>query len=460
MLAGYLYLHPEIKFKVQGNKDNKQLYLQSAKARPKFKSSSKYVVNEIAMEILQQFDGRKTYEEIIQYFIDKYNEPTDSVERKIKYVLDTLATEHGYQVVSQSQPAVQTKINEIISEVFPEVVSIELTNNCNMRCKHCYGKFDCVGTDEIPKEKLQPLFASLSKIGVSTVELTGGDPSQYRYTSDAIRIALEEGVGSIMLLTNGADLSDELVDTLEKYTNQLFVQIDLHSLDEGYFDWFTGSVGNLPKVIKNIDMLISRGIRVRVCSIFTPGNYHEIKEIAEWVYNRKAFAFAPSLVVELGRASDSDKDENLLFISKDQIIEFGSLVEEVGNTYPKDFIRKNDVLADKINHCGALLSSCSIRADGELKLCTMDSGDDFALSLGNVLDEPIDEIYAKNRDFINDFSAIIMPKQNLAECMNCANVLFCSKCLLRGFLRSRDFAGGCDWYKNHVPQSVQERFPM
>lgn len=83
--------------------------------------------------------------------------------------------------------------------IYPTVVSIELTDKCNFRCKHCYGSFKPENEHEIPNEMLQPLFTSLKEIGVLTVELTGGDVSVYPHTATAIETAINCGIQSVMI---------------------------------------------------------------------------------------------------------------------------------------------------------------------------------------------------------------------------------------------------------------------
>ena len=88
---------------------------------------------------------------------------------------------------------------------------------------------------EIPNEMLQPLFTSLKEIGVLTVELTGGDVSVYPHTATAIETAINCGIQSVMILTNGAIISDDIIKVMSKYKDRCFVQVDLHSLNTEYF---------------------------------------------------------------------------------------------------------------------------------------------------------------------------------------------------------------------------------
>ncbi|HGM3509307.1 TPA: radical SAM/SPASM domain-containing protein [Clostridioides difficile] len=461
-MNNYLYIYPPINIVEYHIAGNKTLILQSYEQQVKHRvtGGKEYEINEIALEILMKFDGTRTYQDIINYFSEKYNETYKDVDSKVKFFIDTLSNQYGFKIKEQNIPSKQEVHFIKYSNIYPTIASIELTDKCNIKCKHCYGHFSIEKFSEIPKEKLFPLFKSLSEIGVLTVELTGGDCSIYPYTVDAINLAFEAGIQSVMILTNGIILNDELVDCIEHHKEKTFVQIDLHSLDENYFDWFTGSKNTLSKVKNNIIKLIDKGIKVRVCSIITPKNYHELLDIAEWSYNHGAILFAPSPVVELGRATDNDINRDLLFTNPDDFLKFNDLYKQLLEIYP-GFVR-NTAKSEKRNHnsCAALVSQCSIKSNGDIKLCTMDTGNYFNLNFGNVFESHIKDLYDKNKDFLNEFYNLHLPKKEMKECKDCLYIRFCEGCLLRGFLRAQDMKDKCTWYQNYIPQIVKDRFPL
>jgi radical SAM protein with 4Fe4S-binding SPASM domain len=332
---------------------------------------------------------------------------------------------------------------------------LELTDKCNIRCKHCYGDYGIERINSIPKEKLQYIFESMVDAGVLLVELTGGDPSVYPYTSEAIELAFKSGIQTVMLLTNGIKLSSNLVNTIEKYKERIFVQIDLHSLNEEYYDWFTGSKGNLEKVKENIILLTSKNVQVRVCSILTPKSYHEVTDIANWAYNHGAKLYAASFVIELGRATKKVFNDDLIFKDVEDLKKYFELYSELIKKYP-NFIKLK--IEEEQQNCKALTSSCSIKSNGNIKLCTMDTGEYFNLNLGNVLKNSIKEIYDSNIDFLNRFIELRLPNRESETCINCENIWFCENCFLRGFLMSQNMNGKCSWLNESVPNLVKERF--
>jgi radical SAM protein with 4Fe4S-binding SPASM domain len=436
------------------------LYFPEQQIEERSSGGRRYKINSIAAEILTKFDGTRTYNEIIDYFVEKYSEQSDVVEEKIKILLSQLKEQHYFEIKKQRDPSLHEIKTTTYSNIYPIVASIELTDKCNMRCRHCYGKFSLENHHEMPLEKLNPLLKSLREIGVLTIELTGGDPSVYPYTAEAIDIAFDVGIQSVMLLTNGVRLDSRVVEAVVRHKDRMFVQIDIHSLDEEYFNWFTGSNNTLSKVKNTIIDLTSRGVQVRVCSMITPKNYHEVLNIAEWAYEHGAKLYAPSAIVELGRANDANVNNELLFSTLEELEEFNRIYGIVQERYPNftSVIASQEQL--KRRNCGALTSQCSIKANGEVKLCTMDTGDYFALNIGNALDTPIKTLYNNNVSFLSEFLKLPLPDKTSDECRECIYYPFCDGCLLRGFLRAQDMKKQCNWYQKCVPQIVKDRFPI
>ncbi|CAG7838724.1 Antilisterial bacteriocin subtilosin biosynthesis protein AlbA [Clostridium haemolyticum] len=457
-MANYLYIFPSVEI-IEYRMALKQIFiLQAPKQQIENRAlgGQSYEINEIATEILSQFNGTKTYENIVDIFSKKYSESYNDVDIKIKELLTPLIKQYGFEIKKQDKPILHEIKIQKYSNVYPTVVSVELTDRCNVRCKHCYGNFCIEKANYIPKTKLVDIFKSMKDIGVLTVELTGGDPSVYPYTSETIEIAFDVGIQSVMLLTNGISLSEKLINTIVKYKDKMFVQIDLHSLDNNYYDWFTGSKGNLDYVKKNIDILVSKGVQVRTCSIITPKNYHEVEDIGEWSYKHGAKFYATSPVVEIGRAVSKSLNSDLMFTNPEELEDYLKHYDEVSKRHP-GFIRGKSKKEKTNKNCGALTSQCSIKSNGDIKLCAMDTGEYFNLKLGNILEDSMKEIYDKNYDFLNALMELDLPRKESASCKDCKYALFCDSCLLRGFLRAQDINKNCNWYNTCIPNIVKER---
>lgn len=150
----------------------------------------------------------------------------------------------------------------------------------------------------------------------------------------------------------------------------------------------------------------------------------------------------------------------MFFTNQKQLDEFNELLEEAIKRYPK-FIRLNEIETSiKRNNCGALVSQCSIKTNGDIKLCAMDTGEYFNLNMGNAFQNSIKQCFDNNADFIYEFSQLSLPESGSEECNKCIYSMYCNKCLVRSFLCAQKLREKCKWYQNCVPSIIKERFPV
>lgn len=412
----------------------------------------RYLLNDTALEIISLYNGTNTYTDIINHLSRKYKEKPMSMEEKVNTFLSQLI-QYGFNIKQQKDSTPHNYLIRQYENIYPSVVNLQLTEKCNLKCKHCYGEFDINGEKEMSLEEVEFILKSLEEIGAHTVEITGGEPSIYPHIAKVLKKIDEISIPTVMFLTNGVYLSDELLESMIAIKNKLFVQVSLHSFKEEYFDWFTNSKNNLKKVKNNIKKLIENDIKVRVTSIFTPNNINEVIEIGEWAFNNGVKLYAPSTAVSLGRATNIHEFDNLHINDMENIKQLQDSIEEIHKRYP-NFILESP--KPKIN-CGALITQSSIAVNGDLKLCNMDTGEYFNLKLGNVLNKSVKAVYDENIDFFNELRTLKAPNKDSEDCIDCSEKLFCNYCTLRGLIGSKRVEGQCNWY-NKINPILKECF--
>jgi len=95
---------------------------------------------------------------------------------------------------------------------------IDITDNCNLRCRHCYhfhGKTD-FKTKEIPLDVWEKRFRDLHKSGVRAVLLVGGEPA---LRPDVLMLA-DKTFPIVYVITNGT------VKIPDEFRHRLFVSVD------------------------------------------------------------------------------------------------------------------------------------------------------------------------------------------------------------------------------------------
>lgn len=406
-----------------------------------------YRLNKSALEIITLFDGTRTYRQIIKYLSSKYKEDMEKIINKIEMCL-SLLEKCGYSVSYSPIPSIHEINFKIFNNYFPTVASLEITNSCNIRCRHCYGDYGNVKFKELSLDNAKVIIDHFVDIGLSILEITGGDPTVNHECTQIIRYALEKGIPKIMFLTNGVKIEERLYNLLVQNKNRVYVQIDLHSLNEEYYTWFTG-YNKLNEVKKNIIKLTQSGVNTRVCAIFTPGNVHELFEIAKWAHDNGAIYYAPSVAIGLGRA----KNELLSFTKDEELLLFDKLRKQVNEAYP-NFMQSAEepTFIDSVhrNNCGAIRSEISIDVEGNIRFCNMSASQNMYINIGNVIQDSFEKIFNERKEFLDSILGVQPPDMNSDFCRGCPNRFFCHSCILRGLIKGHQVHNdvGCQWYQN------------
>ena len=451
----YLYWNYKLKIvRYPGNIVNVSMDTNKNNRHIMKKDIQEYRVNETAVEIMRLINGRNTYDDVVKALCDKYGGEHSAIKKKLDDFIKMISKQYGLNIVTQNEPIERNIVEMNKDVVSPMVASIEITNKCNIRCVHCYGDFGEIPCEVMDLEVVKKILSDLRSIGVRIIEITGGEATTHPKIEEIIEYALGLGFEQVSLLTNGVKISDRLIQILERSKERVYVQIDLHSLREEYFSWFTKTPNVLEKVKHNIVMLAEKGILMRVATILTPKNIDELVDIADWVHNLGIARYAVSPVVSLGRANSKDKelylDVNDAMKAEEQLQKIVAKYDNFLNIITSDF--------NKQINCGCITSHIVIDSKGCIKICTMDNLSYCNGSIGNIVEENIKSIFEKNVELLNILYTTKAPKFNSDECRSCENAGFCNGCLLRGIIKAKEMKDECLWYKNIVPQIIKERF--
>ena len=162
---------------------------------------------------------------------------------------------------------------------FSDVVFIEVTRECNLRCKHCLNNSGSKMKNELNKEEIENLIRNLSKAGVSEIRFTGGEPLLNENIYDYIKLCTKLGL-STSIGTNGTLIDDVVITKLK----EAGLKRSVVSLDgtEKIHDFIRGK-GNFNKAFYGINLLKDNGIDVRVNSVIMKNNIEDVIELAKFL---------------------------------------------------------------------------------------------------------------------------------------------------------------------------------
>ncbi|NSW84310.1 MAG: radical SAM protein [Syntrophothermus sp.] len=159
----------------------------------------------------------------------------------------------------------------------PLVVTIELTNECNLKCRHCYASAGEKLDNELSLDEIKQLLGELSQLGTMEVEFSGGEPLLRPDLFEIIEYA--EGLDfSVVLITNGTLVDREVASTLGSLGLK-HVQVSLDGLKENH-DYLRGD-GTYEAVLESVRLLAEEGVSVAVRTTVNRRNVGELEKIAD-----------------------------------------------------------------------------------------------------------------------------------------------------------------------------------
>ena len=136
-------------------------------------------------------------------------------------------------------------------------IRLSITDVCNFKCGYCLPNGYQVDKSDNRKflhlEEIKRLAKVFSRLGVSKIRLTGGEPTVRKDFFDVIKILKNEAdIKKVVITTNGYHLDKKAKKLVESGINGVNISID--SLDRNIFRNITGH-DRLPEILKGIKNL-------------------------------------------------------------------------------------------------------------------------------------------------------------------------------------------------------------
>lgn len=301
----------------------------------------------------------------------------------------------------------------------------ELTNDCNLACKHCGS--DCIKDSTQPILPYETVIKVLKEIKLKynshkiTVILSGGEPLLYpnlfKLGEDIHKLEYPWG-----MVTNGYGWTEK---TIKKAKNSHLssITISLDGLEEEH-NWLRGKKESFERAVNLIKMLNADKF-FQVMDVFTvvhKKNLHVLDKVYELLIKLGVTKWRISLIDPIGRAA-KNKD---LFIGKDN---FKILIEKIlnykkeGNIdvnygcsgyFGKEFENK---VRDSYFFCRAGINVSGIMLNGDILACP---NIDRRFAQGNVNKDSFLDIWENKYQVFRDRSWM---KTDI--CKNCKEWKYC-----------------------------------
>ena len=380
-----------------------------------------FSVNEIGAEILKMCDGNNSKQDIITYLKEKY----DDDERNINdMVSEFIGTSINLGYVSVETEKSEIHLQEYGSKEYwtPDIISIELTHKCPLRCKHCYVNAG-VG-ENIDTKKVISLINESIKMGTNQLQLTGGEPLLHTDFFSILEYALNNKM-SVSVFSSGYVIDDKVIEELTKWRNNinLTFQISLDGLSE-YHNIFRGNELSFDRAIEFIKLLVSMGICTSVGTCVIDQTYEELENLGKLLKQIGVRVYRISSISNKGRAKDNleknNKNNNVRV--KGYTKKLANLLD--GEDFKVLYFEESDLNINyKYKHnCGFGQTMLKIDPYGNVYPCLLSD-----IKYANINNMSLMEIQRKySRIWEN------MHTPSKLVCKDCENLELCGHCICEG----------------------------
>jgi radical SAM protein with 4Fe4S-binding SPASM domain len=258
---------------------------------------------------------------------------------------------------------------KIKNDRFPLSGSLELTFRCNLRCAHCYASFGhegVPGKTELSYAEVCDILDQIAEAGCLWLLLTGGEPLVRRDFVDIYTYAKRKGF-LVTLFTNGTLITPEIADVLVELP-PFKVEITLYGMTQETYERVTGVPGSHARCMRGIELLVERGLPLKLKSMLMTLNKHEIWDMQAYAEKLGVdFRFDPLLNAGM-EGFDAPKH---LRIQPSEAVQFDLADRkriEGFQAFSEKFIRPLRA-PEYLYNCGAGIGSFHIDPFGELCLC-------------------------------------------------------------------------------------------
>ena len=187
----------------------------------------------------------------------------------------------------------------------------EITNNCNLRCKHCLVSAGESTSNDVPLSDILNFLDLLKSQEEVLISFTGGEPF-FRKDFDQILLKCIQNKFKIQIITNGLLLNKNYLEIIKN--NHIKLGISIESFDKEHFESIRGS-NTFVQLMKNLKKLKLSGIPFDIYSTINKFNINDIEQILLVAKQYGSHVHFNDLTVS-GRVKDHDeilidKSENL-----------------------------------------------------------------------------------------------------------------------------------------------------
>ena len=364
--------------------------------------------------------------EFFQYFVDEgylsSGKSIDSINESDDNLLVDKETINR-QIVMETDDCDKSTFK---SSEFLRSIHIEVANECNERCVHCYipHKYK---TSSIDPSLFYRVIEEGRDVNIIHVTLSGGEPLLHKDIIGFLRKCREMDL-SVNVLSNLTMLSDEIVSEM-KNNPLLSVQTSIYAMNPIVHDGITKLEGSLEKTIRGVYKLLEVGIPVQISLPIMKQNKDDFVSVIKWGYeNNISVAVEPVILASYDHTGDN-------LCNRLSLEEVGNSIDfELSEGYAdiiSDLAREKEALKSDDPICSICRYSFCVSATGEVYPCVGWQTN----VIGTLENQSLRDIW-ENSYKIAQLRKI--KRKDFIECVDCKDRGYCTVCMMSNSNESED----------------------
>lgn len=192
-----------------------------------------------------------------------------------------------------------------------KMASIDITYNCNLRCKHCYNSSGehQRAKREMNDEEVIRIVKEFIDLGIESLCLCGGEPMLRKNLIFKVAELVNNSSQKIMLsmVSNGYLINEEDARRLAACgIDQVQISIDGRCAES--HDWLRNKSGSFDRAVNAIKMLINNDMKVATSFSPTKKNYKEFGDMVDYMHELGVCRVRTQPLMVLGRCREYLRD--------------------------------------------------------------------------------------------------------------------------------------------------------
>jgi len=315
----------------------------------------------------------------------------------------------------------------------PVQVSIEVTRRCPLECQHCYNNLPMGDQDarqrEMTTEEHFRVLDELVEMGCFWLLYTGGEIFARKDFLEIYTYAKKKGF-LITLFTNGTLITEKIADYLLEWP-PFAIEITLYGRTKETYEALTQILGSYERCLRGIELLRSRGLPLKLKTVATSINKHEISAMRQFAEEELGIEF--KIDGQINPRIDCSQSPLAVRLTPEEVVALDLHAPKGVSEYRR--LAKHDLenppnLAknDTVYFCGGGMNSFAINAYGGMGICVISQQETFSIrgaGVKRVWEESLLQLRTRKRT-------------RMTKCIQCRIQSLCGMCPANGELENGD----------------------